>query len=395
MSLDGFHLCYTVVQFFNSGIDKPSGAMKLQKEIEKAKKERRKEKKREKKGDKEKSREDGVKVDKNRSSEKRHKEEGKQVKNHPDKKYEVVEQLEKSSLTVEYGQPAQVGRSLGSSDSSDSTQNSSCKRKRADPLPVLSHGTSGQGNGLRIRLPLIKLKDPKSLGSLSQIQTPSVSSGTPKLVIVPPVKDHALLPNESNYLSKENKISGSRINGPDVLVSQLIHDANQDQKLLCQSSSCSTSGRRAEVFPSHYSKDHKETIYGDASRENKISQLACSTSGRTVESLPVVAAAEDGLELHHPKEKKQKKKHRSREEKMDAKLRELFVDWCPPPLETSLPDCDDQDSWLLERKEACKEEAKGSSRVGEYVLRSAGPGGPRACLIVEADMYALPYVLPF
>ncbi|XP_068646203.1 uncharacterized protein [Aristolochia californica] len=209
-------------------------SIKLQRETEKAKKEKRKEKKREKKEKKEKSREDGVKADKNRSSLKRHKEERKQLKNYPDKKYEVVEQLEKSSLTVEYGQPANVGRRLGSSDS-DSTQNSSCKRKRADPL--------------------------------------------------------------------------------------------------------------------------------------------CS---------------QDGLELH-PKEKKHK--HRSRGQMMDAKFRQLFVGWCPPPSEKTLPDCDDED-WLSQRKRACIQEAK-RSRVGDDELWRAGPGGPRACFMVEANFYALPYMLPF
>ncbi|XP_068646202.1 uncharacterized protein [Aristolochia californica] len=355
-------------------------SIKLQRETEKAKKEKRKEKKREKKEKKEKSREDGVKADKNRSSLKRHKEERKQLKNYPDKKYEVVEQLEKSSLTVEYGQPANVGRRLGSSDS-DSTQNSSCKRKRADPL-------CSQGSGLRIRLSLLKNRDLNSFNS--GIQSPTVSYGTPDVVIVPPVKDGTLLPKESKYQSQENKTSGSRISLLDVSAFELSHESNdiirsEDHKLLlCRQ----PSGRMSEFFPSLSSKHHKETTYRDISRENKISEHCCSTSARPIEPLPVPTA--DGLELH-PKEKKHK--HRSRGQMMDAKFRQLFVGWCPPPSEKTLPDCDDED-WLSQRKRACIQEAK-RSRVGDDELWRAGPGGPRACFMVEANFYALPYMLPF
>ncbi|KAG9442716.1 hypothetical protein H6P81_018570 [Aristolochia fimbriata] len=363
-------------------------SIKLQKEIEKAKKERRREKKKEKKEKGDKSREDGVKGDKNRTSEKRHKEEGNQVEQYPDKKHGVVEQLEKSSLTEEYGRPA----NRASSDSSDSTQNSTCKRKRAAAAPVLCDTPCSQvGSGLRLRLSF-KHKDQKSISLVSQTPSPSVSSRTPKDVIAPSAKDDSLLVKGSKHLCQELKklVSGKSIPGD---FSRALHVErndirwNQDQKV-CEPS-CSTSGRTVEVCHSSSLKDDRETANDVVARENKIQEISCSTSGRAIESLPVPKA--DGSELH-PKEKKHKK--RSRGQKMEDKFRELFMDWSPVPLNLP-PACgDDDQDWLsVESKQPCKQEVKRSRVADDSLWSAAGPGGPRASLLCEADdIYALPYV---
>ncbi|KAJ4964001.1 hypothetical protein NE237_023940 [Protea cynaroides] len=145
-------------------------SIKLQKEREKAKKEKRKEKKREKK---EKERE-GEKAknacveDKKLKHEKRHKNERGKIENvvgnHPKTSEEEAEQLEKSSLTEEYGQPVS---SQNSYDTSDSTQNSH-NRKKHNLSSDSRHNNHGSIFRIRLKqkdqeiLPSKELPDPNS-----------------------------------------------------------------------------------------------------------------------------------------------------------------------------------------------------------------------------------------
>lgn len=107
-----------------------SGNQKLQREGEKAKKDKKKETKREKK-EKDKARESGEVGKEKHGHKKRHKDErhqeGKKERDHDKKRKLETENLEKSNLTEEHGQP------VGSQNSSDSTLNSNKRHKPCLP----------------------------------------------------------------------------------------------------------------------------------------------------------------------------------------------------------------------------------------------------------------------
>lgn len=123
-----------------------SGALKLQREREKAKKDKkeRKKEKREKarREKKEKSGEYDKSKEKKHSSEERGKDNSSQISqelvDHKKRKHEEIEQVERSSVTEEHGQPVAT-QSLY--DSSDSTQ-SSAKRKKHDMGAEADHNHS-------------------------------------------------------------------------------------------------------------------------------------------------------------------------------------------------------------------------------------------------------------
>lgn len=141
-----------VFLFLSSGIDESSsGALKLQREKDKAKKEKKekKEKKKEKK-EKSKSKDHGKSEDKKHGSEERGKDRRSQINqervDHKKRKHEEIEQVERSSVTEEHGQPAATPSLY---DSSDSTQ-SSAKRKKHD----LDAAEAGHNQGELYRMML-------------------------------------------------------------------------------------------------------------------------------------------------------------------------------------------------------------------------------------------------
>ncbi|XP_077231252.1 uncharacterized protein LOC143864238 [Tasmannia lanceolata] len=260
----------------------------IKKEREKAKKERRKEKKRDKKEKNEKFGDNAMTEEKKHANEKRHTDERSQVI-HPKDGYhtkgvaEETEQAEKSCLTEEREQLAAIQSHY---DSSDSTQNSA-KRKRHDPAANACHY---QGNGLRIRFPLHKHKDPE----LPKDEQQPCSSGLIEL-------------NDLKLRSNEQK--------------------------------------------------------------------PCS-SGRTEISLNYLESAA---------------------QKMEAQFRDLIVNWNPPPpSQFEHPDFDTLE-WLFERKQPLKQQAK-RCKVAGATNSSCNVTvclQPRACYLAEADIYSLPYVLPY
>ncbi|PIA55439.1 hypothetical protein AQUCO_00700023v1 [Aquilegia coerulea] len=274
----------------------------LQKEQRKAEKERRKEKKREKKEKKkEKKEKSGINGDDDKKSHGR-KEVG--SANHKScdfqKKIEYeTEQLERSGLSEEHGLPSCIPNLC---DSSDSTQNSG-KRKRHSSI---SKGSHNQSTMLRIRLPLVRHRDPEEL------------------------------------LSKEQLCSTSGANG---ITANKMADVSPNIKHLC-----SVSGR------------------------TEVPAQSCS------EPAPAASAAALLNLCNSPSLLS------------DAQLRDIIENWVIPPIQNQCTDVDDQ-SWLFDMPS--KREPKRSKVSDVATCYDGSMWPPRACYLPEADIYALPYTVPF
>ncbi|KAI3913970.1 hypothetical protein MKW98_010782 [Papaver atlanticum] len=279
----------------------------IKRDSEKIKKERKKEKKRDKKLKKEKSKESGDTQKKERSHEKRHKSDGKAGDSLKRKELES-EQLEKSCLTEDQGQPANTQNLY---DSSDSTLNSNKRKRHSSPSDV----SRSSGNSVLIKLPLQKHKD---------IELPTSNS----VLIKSPLQKHKDID---------------------------LRTSNEQ--------ACSVSGR-TEII----------TIARDEFPSLRASKQSCSTSGRN--------------ELHV-----QDDVHVPRG--TDLQFRDLIENWVPPTLQLYRTDFDDQE-WLFEMNPQRRHEAKRLKPSSIDIDSCRGSSGwPRACYLPAADIYALPYTVPF
>uniref|UniRef100_A0A1D1YI48 Uncharacterized protein n=1 Tax=Anthurium amnicola TaxID=1678845 RepID=A0A1D1YI48_9ARAE len=289
-------------------------SIKLRNEKEKAKKERQKEKKREKR---EKSSGDDGKKEEKRHSHKKRKYEELDLANQKAGDYIKIRedesaQLEKSSVTEELGPPAVHNLC----DSSDSTQNSS-KRKRHEAAEV------EHGNGLRIRLPLLRHRDSEQPSSSVQ---PCFSG---RIEAVP--------------AQQEIRSTGH-------------------EKLSSPSEQPCFSGRINATPPEEIAKiSHSKTDSVVSSRSHS-SRCCCDSNVR-------------------------------------RQYKNLIENWIPPPLETENPEFDDQD-WLF-GKTARRHDGEGETSRRQVASEDLDLGSalcswpPRAIYLPEAEIYALPYVVPF
>ncbi|XP_042494618.1 zinc finger CCCH domain-containing protein 13-like isoform X2 [Macadamia integrifolia] len=478
------------------GYERKNGALdealinSIKKEREKAKKENRKEKKREKKEKergREKARENGGVEDKKQIHEKKHKRENGKVEHgvgdHRQRKEEEAEQLEKSSLTEEQGQPIS---SQNLYDSIDSTQNSHKRKKHSSPSDS-SH--NNHGSIFRIRLkqrdqeifPSKELGQPNSgrtdhilqgkneihprLGedkhcSTSGRQQPCSSSGRTSLAM------QECLKQKDQEILRTKKLSHSNLGktGPNSLGkyeicpkvtvqhcptsvrTSTVQDSlkQKDQgilstKKLPQSNlekirpnsqvkheicpkitevqRCTTAVRTSIVQDSLKQKDqerlstkklpqsnlekirpnlpvkqeicpkitevqHCPTSVGRYENDPRPSEeLTCSTSGRTgVQSLEIAESS---------------RKTSSKLKKIESLYRDLIENWVPPPIENIGNDFDDQE-WLFDTGSKSEPEPKRFKPSNEGVCQgSTSIWPPRAYYFSEADIYALPYTVPF
>ncbi|MQL70683.1 hypothetical protein Taro_003000, partial [Colocasia esculenta] len=324
----------------------------LQKESEKAERERKKEKKRVKKEKKEKARGDKERAEaEKRGHKKRHYSE---LSHSTQKTADFVktreddsEQLEKSSLTEEQGGPAAVQSFC---DSSDSTQNSS-KRSKHESAGVIRI-TQGGGNGLRIRLPLSRHRETESPVS-SERPCFSGRSDT-----VPP---------------RQETKAVVRLGQPSSI---------DDQPCFSGRTGATPSGEPHEK----------------AERSEPAPAEPPTSSGAPQRQKSVKAT--DSCRVH-----RSRRSGSSRDRETRHLYKKLILGWSPPPLPAENPEDDDQD-WLFGGKKTGSSsgrtrqqgEDKAAAAGGED---AAGLGGalctwpPRACLLPEVGIYALPYVVPF
>ncbi|KAF8405424.1 hypothetical protein HHK36_010330 [Tetracentron sinense] len=132
---------------------------------------------------------------------------------------------------------------------------------------------------------------------------------------------------------------------------------------------CSTSGR---------TKIRPQEIAPRAGKE----QL-CSTSGSIDERLTQMNAETAPASIFFGSGSLQ----------IESQIRDLIENWVPPPVEGI--DFDDQD-WLFETKQHHKHEAKRVQSSNDSLSYGCSTlQQPRACYLSEADIYALPFTLPF
>nr|XP_010933348.1 uncharacterized protein LOC105053766 [Elaeis guineensis] len=322
-------------------------SIKLSKERENAKKERRKEKKREKKEKREKAGQENSEC-KEHSHKKRKYEE----KSHLDQKVgynakattaNSIEQLEKSGLTEEHEQPCSIQNTY---DSSESSQDSSKRRKFvATNASQASHGLI-----LRIRLPLVKQKDPipTSMPIAKQKEpAPPVS--------MPIVKQKDPISSESvRVMKQKNPVPPATmptVKQKDLKSPVTLRTLNQTDLAL-----------------------------------TRTSEEPCFSGGLELEA----------AETPHSKSVL---KRNSRICKMERQFEELTANWNPPPLQLEYSDMGNQD-WLFgssKRRSGpdanrCKTSTEGSL---SHISRVTSSLQPQACYLSEFNMYQLPYVIPY
>ncbi|XP_059438236.1 uncharacterized protein LOC132171048 [Corylus avellana] len=320
-------------------------SIKIQREEEKARKERKKEKKREKKEKekaREKARETGKIDNKKHKHKKRHREERSQEDQkggdpHKRRKYET-ENLEKSSLTEEHGHP------VGSQNSSDSTLNSNKRQKQS----LSSNDKHNSGSVFRIRLPLQRHKDPEVLPSKEQ---PCSSSGRTEAAFAQGVYESDPRPGRD---PGEHCCSTSG-NVGQQLTFKLSKEPFPSSQALSKEPLPSSQALSKEPFPS--------------SQASKISAHKAEPA-----ALPIASG--------------------SGSSSLPSPLRDLIQNWVSPPIQSECFESDDLE-WLFESKQNGNQAVE-RNKVGTdglYVQNSTP--WPRASYLPEADIYALPFTVPF
>ncbi|KAI3846330.1 hypothetical protein MKX03_035489 [Papaver bracteatum] len=202
-------------------------SIKKREETEKERKKEKKREKREKKEKKEKKKKvKNIRVNsefenKEHTHKERCKDEGSKIDhnggNHPKRREDEDEEVEKSGLTEEHDQPASL-QNLG--DISDSSQDSRKRKRMHIPMPTSSsNGCHNLGNVLRFRLSLSKNKDNKD-----------------QVVVLPP----------SSRVEKSSCCTSER---PERVVQNGIDDNNSCRSVLSQL--CSTSGTTEILLTKH------------------------------------------------------------------------------------------------------------------------------------------------
>ncbi|KAI3836094.1 hypothetical protein MKW92_051937 [Papaver armeniacum] len=300
------------------------------KKREETEKERKKEKKREKREKKEKRKKvKNIRVNSEfENKEHTHKDRCHNGGNHPKRREDEDEEVEKSGLTEEHDQPASLQNLC---DISDSSQDSRKRKRTHIPMPTSSsNGCHNLGNVLRFRLSLSKNKDNKD-----------------QVVVLPP----------SIKVEKSSCCTSER---PERVVQNGIDGNNSCRSVSSQL--CSTSGTTEILLTKH-----KGTETAAMARTNCFDE-SCFLD--TVE---------------------------------DTQYRNLIENWTPPSQSLTMcrTDLDDQD-WLFGSKQtahdrhklASSKRVKATSSVEEKAMVSPGLW-PSACYLPDADIYALPYTIPY
>lgn len=420
-------------RLFCDGIDDCSGALKLQKEREKAKKERRKEKRREKKEKREKSGHENsqhtVHIHKKRRYEEWNQLDQKDVSKakatadadeqlksalteeheqpcsirnaydniHKKRKYEewsqldqkdgskakatadAVEQLEKSALTEEHGQPFSI---LNAYDSSESSQDSSMRRKLvARKLVAANTSQDNRGSILRIRLPLVKQKDP-----------------TPTSMPVVKQRDPAP-PAQLPIVKQEKKSPPARLS---IVKTEQTPSASVPivkQKGLEPPAAMPTV-KQKDLKPPATMPTEKQNDLKPGATMSTLNQTDLELSRSSEEPCFSGRIAEPDLKLEAAKTPYSKSisKRNRRMSEMERQFTDLLVNWSSVPLELEHSDIGNQD-WLFGSSKRqpspvakrCQASAEGLLRHGSSVPSLQ----PQACYMSDFDMYQLPYAIPY
>lgn len=358
-------------------------SIKLQREGQKAKKEKKKEKKQEKR-EKGKTRGGGDIESKKHSHKKRRKDErskedqkGGELQKRTENE---TEQIEKSSLTEERGHP------VGSQTSSDSTLNSN-KRQR---LSLPPNGRHNAGSIIRIRLPAQRHRDPEVLPLREQ---PCLAPGSSDDASVQVMHEPAPIPSREGVenpcsasgkmcpefamrLSKKNPcLVPGRIEDASI---HLMHEPVPRSGGGVVENPCSTSRK---MCPEHSVRLCKEkprlpTAVSESSKKPRLSTGDSECYSQMAEtSVPSKFCG-------------------SCSPLLASKFLDVIENWVPPPMPSDSNDFGDQE-WLFVTKQRSRDKRCDLDSVGVTTSHANTTTWPRVCYLPEADVYALPFTVPF
>nr|XP_043631663.1 uncharacterized protein LOC122603107 [Erigeron canadensis] len=406
-------------------------SIKLQKETERALKAERKKEKRERKENKE----------RRHKHKEKHLEKGKSVLNQNEllqDSYKTVdlkealekklrtetEQLEKSDLSEEHGPSINQQKP---SYSSDSTQNSN-KRKRDDS--TLPDASSGYGKPIKIRLlkkqkgaevPM-EIDQPVPLATRPYNETPvmqnrkangfSATYGTENRTLsVLETKNDAL--QGLDFVRTQPASSFARVIPPATNLKQQIPSSqmnNNELPLLNASRQLPVSGYGRTVVPvSGVDIDlpGPSSVVPPVPSASRLVNMqrvcldsnmsrALDTGKRPINEF--TAPANDGLtRLEKQKdpviEAPPLSRHEKKVQKKHIKYEKLIGSWVPPLLE-ALQKPDDDEDWLSRRVQTVKSSARDIVKPSQE-LPVSSLWQPCARFLVDADIHALPFTVPF
>lgn len=357
-------------------------SIKLQREGQKAKKEKKKEKKQEKR-EKGKTRGGGDIESKKHSHKKRRKDErskedqkGGELQKRTENE---TEQIEKSSLTEERGHP------VGSQTSSDSTLNSNKRQKLSSP----PNGRHNAGSIIRIRLPAQRHRDPEVLPLREQ---PCLAPGSSDDASVQVMHEPAPIPSREGVenpcsasgkmcpefamrLSKKNPcLVPGRIEDASI---QLMHEPVPRSGGVVENP-CSTSRK---MCPEHAVRLCKE-------------KPRCPTAVSESSKKPRLSTGDSECYSQMAETSVPSKFCGSCSPLLASKFLDVIENWVPPPMPSDSNDFGDQE-WLFVTKQRSRDKRCDLDSVGVTTSHANTTTWPRVCYLPEADVYALPFTVPF
>ncbi|XP_021755317.1 DNA ligase 1-like [Chenopodium quinoa] len=254
-----------------------------------------------------------------------------------------AELLERSSVTEEHGQPID---SHNAPCSSDSTGNSG-KRKRSMPSPS---GIQSNGNIIRIRL---------SSSSQKRDETSTSGSKGQEVSQLPQVREDPVLLHSQVRPCDSRATQDASVRQKDVVseAQSLLPCSTSTSTATLQRVSAEASGLKAEVS--------QKGILPLLDKVNTLEKLSS---------------------------------HDRRMQKKESTYKQLFVDWVPPALE--MVEEDDGD-WLFGKKDEDRSAKRlrasndVQSQVDNLPCSASAVMQPRAQYLANAEIYALPFTVPF
>lgn len=279
------------------------------------------------------------------------------------RKREETEQLEGSSLTEEHEQPL---NSQNPSYSSDGTQNSNKRRKQAS----VASASPGNGNIIRIKLPLQNHKESESPARIEQLNSTSARNVHIKESDVKSREDQEQLCSTSgrNEMHDERNYSGSG------LIDFAVYPGKDVSR-----------GSKGDASLTLFRKT--SSLHGFPCPSNEFGSM-CGNTDNFTQSHPQASVSVI------PQDKKMQKKV----SKYDSLIQNLYEIVIP----SEVVDSDGED-WLFggKRLDTVVKERKVEKQlpVNSGVTCSSSstlyPLYPRARYLEEAKIYALPYTVPF
>lgn len=281
------------------------------------------------------------------------------------RKLEETEQLEGSSVTEEHGQPLNL---QNPSYSSDGTQNSNKRRKQAS----VASDSRGNGNIIRIKLPLQKHKESESTVSKEQLNSSSAQNVQSKQS---DVKEQPCSTSGRNEMHNVQIGSGSGCTDLFVYPAKDVCRASQGDASLTSSI---TKSHSLQGFPPCPSNEF------------------CSTSGN-VDDL-AQGHTQTSVSVPDSCFTSQEKKMQKKISKYDSLIQNLYQMVVP----SEVVDSEGED-WLFGGKHSDTVVKKRNVEIQLPVNSSVTCSGssslyplyPRARYLEEAKIYALPYTVPF